>query len=104
MVSLDMLKLYHGEDVIHQDPEDIDPNQWLDEGKLTELSEAPLGEMEMRSQEPFLDPRSPEISPEPGLGIPVIPEDPQVREGYKKEYRQRSIMKTRRRRLRQKKC
>ena len=41
---LDMLKLYRGEDVIRQDPEDIDPDRWLDEGVLTELLEAPLGE------------------------------------------------------------
>ena len=44
LVSLDMLKLYHGEDVICQDPEDIDPDRWLGEGELTELLEAPLGE------------------------------------------------------------
>ena len=49
LVSLDMLKLYCGEDVIHQDPEDIDQDQWLDKGELTELPEAPLGEAEMRS-------------------------------------------------------
>ena len=42
LVSVDLLKLYLGEDVILQDPEDIDPNQWLD-------AEAPLGEAEMRS-------------------------------------------------------
>ena len=60
LVSLDMLKLYHGEDVIRQDPEDIDPDRWLDKSKLTELPEAPLGEAEMRSQELFLDQRSPD--------------------------------------------
>ena len=43
LVSLDMLKL-HGEDVICQDPVDIDPDRWLGEGELTELLEAPLGE------------------------------------------------------------
>ena len=53
LVSLDMLKLYCGEDVIHQDPEDIDQDQWLDKGELTELPEAPLGEAEMRSRESF---------------------------------------------------
>ena len=35
-----MLKLYRGEDVICQNPEDIDPDQWLDEGELAELPEA----------------------------------------------------------------
>ena len=49
MVSLDVLKLYRGDDVICQDPEDIDPDRWFDEGELTELPEAPLGEAEMRS-------------------------------------------------------
>ena len=39
--SLDVLKLYQGEDVICQNPEDIDPERWLDEGELTELSEIP---------------------------------------------------------------
>ena len=34
LVSLDLLKLYHGEDVIPQDLEDIDPNRWLDNGEL----------------------------------------------------------------------
>ena len=51
LVSLDILKLYHGEDVIHQDPEDIDQDLWLDEGELTALPEAPLGKAERRSQE-----------------------------------------------------
>ena len=36
LVSLDVLKFYRGEDVICQNPEDIDPDQWLDEGELTE--------------------------------------------------------------------
>ena len=62
-VSLDVLKLYHGEDVIRQDPKDIDPDQWLDKGELMELPDAPLGEAEMRYQEPLLDQRGPEIPP-----------------------------------------
>ena len=41
LVSLDVLKLYCGEDVIRQNPDDIDPDQWLDEGELTELPEIP---------------------------------------------------------------
>ena len=32
LVSLDVLKLYRGEDVICQNPEDIDSDQWLDAG------------------------------------------------------------------------
>ena len=84
LVSLDVLKLYCGEDVIHQDPEDIDPNQCLDEGELTELPEAPLGEAEMRSREPVVGRRDLEIPQEPELEIQVIPEDSEeiaVREG-----------------------
>ena len=49
LVSLDVLKLYRGEDVIRQDPEDIDPDWWLDKGQLTKLPEASLGEAKMRS-------------------------------------------------------
>ena len=70
--------------MIRQDPEDIDPDRWLDKGKLMELLEAPLGEAEMRSREPSLDGRDLEIHPEPELEIQVIPEDPEeiaVREG-----------------------
>ena len=40
LVSLDMLKLYRREDVVRQEPEDIDP----DEGELMELPEATLKE------------------------------------------------------------
>ena len=29
MVRLDVLKLYRGEDVIRQNSEDLDPDQWL---------------------------------------------------------------------------
>ena len=57
LVSLDMLKLYCGEDVIRQDPEDIDPDHWLDKGELTELPEAPLVEGQRRSRELSVDRR-----------------------------------------------
>ena len=55
LVSLEVLNLYPGEDVIFQDPEDIDPDRWLDAGEWTELPEEPPGEGEMRSQEPSVD-------------------------------------------------
>ena len=61
LVSLDILKQYCGEDVICQDPEDKDPDRWLDDRELTELLEAPLREAEMRSQEPSVDRRDREI-------------------------------------------
>ena len=76
-VSLETLKLYCGEDVICQDPEDIDPDRWLDKGELTELPKAPLGEVEMRSRELSIDRRDLEIPPEPEIEIQVIPEDPE---------------------------
>ena len=60
-MSLDVLKLYCGEDVICQDPEDIDLNQWLDKGELKELPQAPLVKAERRSQEPSVDRRDREI-------------------------------------------
>ena len=37
LVSLDVLELYRGENIVHQnpddvDPDDVDPDRWLDEG------------------------------------------------------------------------
>ena len=64
-----MLKLYCGEDEICLDPEDIDLEQWLDIGELTELPEAPQGEAEMRSRELLVDWRDPKIPQEPELEI-----------------------------------
>ena len=86
-MSLELLKLYRGEDVIRQDPEDIDPHRWLDEGELTELLEAPLGEAERRPIEPSVDQRNPEIPPEPALKVQIVSEDSKeiaVREGMHK--------------------
>ena len=42
MLSLDVLKLYRGKEVVCQNLEDIDPDRWLDEGELTELPEIPI--------------------------------------------------------------
>ena len=49
-----------------------------------ELLEAPLGEVESRYIDWSVDPRNPDIHPEPALEIQIIPEDPKeiaVREG-----------------------
>ena len=46
LVSLDVLKLYRGEDVVRQEPDDVDPDRWIDEGELTELPKVSLGERE----------------------------------------------------------
>ena len=43
-MSLDVLKLYRGEDVVRQNPEDLDPDGYVDDGELTELLEIPLVE------------------------------------------------------------
>ena len=37
LVSLDVLKLYRGEEVVRQEQADVDLNRWVDEGELTEL-------------------------------------------------------------------
>ena len=75
LVSLDVLKLYWGEDVVPQNPEDIDPDWWLDEGELTELSEVPREETEVGTREQPEDQGRHELHPEPTLEIPMITED-----------------------------
>ena len=70
--------------MIHQDPEDIDPDRWLDKGELTELPETPLGKAEWRPIEPSVDQRNLEIPPEPAIEIQIVPVDPEeiaVRKG-----------------------
>ena len=99
LVSLDVLKLYCGEDVVRQEPEDVDPDGWVDEGELTELLEISLGGRERVYMETVPDPRSPELSAESAIDIQVIPEDPEdmvVREGYTRGYKRRCIMRIRR--------
>ena len=44
LVSLDMLKLYRGEDIVGHTQEDLNLDRWLDEGELTELPEVPREE------------------------------------------------------------
>ena len=84
LVSLDVLKLYSGEDVVRQEPVDMDPDRWTDEGELTELPEIPVVGRERVSRETDMDPVNPEIIAEPDLEIPMIlgdPEEMAVREG-----------------------
>ena len=47
LVSLDVLKLYRGEDIVRQNPEYIDPDQWLDKGELKEVPEIPREEIRL---------------------------------------------------------
>ena len=86
-MSLDVLKLYRGEDVICQNHEDIDPDQWLDEVELTELPEIPRGEAEERVGNKVEASRIPEADTGPYLEGPIIPEETEaiaVREGIHK--------------------
>ena len=64
LVSLDVLKLYWGEDIVWQNPEDLDPDRWLDEGELTEL--------QVGAREQPEDQGRHELHPEPALDIPMI--------------------------------
>ena len=41
LVSLDMLKLYQEEDIFWQNSEDLNLDQWLDEGEFTKLLRYP---------------------------------------------------------------
>ena len=41
------MKLYGREDVIGQNPKDIDPDRWLDKEELTDLPEVPREEAEV---------------------------------------------------------
>ena len=70
-----MLKLYHGEDIVRQNPEDIDLDRYADDGELMELPEIPLVELERVHMEPVIKVVNPEISvkvdPELGLQVPV---------------------------------
>ena len=75
-MSLDVLKLYRREDVVRQEPEDVDPDGWVDEGELTELPEIHLRGREKVYLETVPGPRSPEI--------PEDPEEMAVREGIHK--------------------
>ena len=70
-----MLKLYRGEDVVCQNPEDLDLDRWLDEGELTELPDIPREETEVGTREQPEDQGRHELHPEPTLEIPMITED-----------------------------
>ena len=62
----------------HQNPEDIDPNQWLDEGELTELLDIPREEAEERVGNEAEDSGTPKADTGPYLEITINPENPEV--------------------------
>ena len=71
---------------MRQNPEDIDPNKWTDEGELKELPEISLEERERVYPETGQGTKSPEIpiEPEPEPDLPVSQEDIAEREGIHK--------------------
>ena len=77
LVSQDVLKLYHREEVVQQEPADVDPDRWVNEGELTELPEISVGERERVFMETRLDSVNPEIITEPDLEILMILDDPE---------------------------
>ena len=84
LVSLDVLKLYRGEDVVPQEPDDVDPDGWVEEGELTELPEIPVGERDRLFMETRPDAVNLEVTMEPYLEVPMILDNPKemaVREG-----------------------
>ena len=84
LASLDVLKLYRGEDVIRQNPEDIDPDQWVEEGELTELLEVHRTEAKESLGNKTETQGISEANNGPYLEIQINPEEPgtiAVREG-----------------------
>ena len=83
-MSLDVLKLYRGEDVVQQEPTDVDPYGRGEEGELTELPEISARERDRVFMETRLDPVNLKMTAEPDLEVPMVLDDPEemaVREG-----------------------
>ena len=97
-----VLKLYGGEDVIQQNLEDLDPDQWLDEGESTELPEIPRDETETETRNLQENQGRQELLPEITPDIPMIIKEQDViaerEKEYTKEFKLRSNKETRRRR------
>ena len=68
-MNLDLLKLYRGEDLVRQNPNDVDPDQYAEEGELTELPEIPWRETERVDVQTGLEVPVPEIHIEQGLAM-----------------------------------
>ena len=64
--------------MILQNPEDLDSNQWLDEGELTELPQIPIEEAEARVGVQTEDVGGLELYPEPYLDILIFSKDPEL--------------------------
>ena len=83
LVSLDVLKLYCGEDVVRQNPADIDPERYTDDGELTELPEMPWREPERVYLETGLEVHVPKthLEQEVEMDLQDTPESIAEREG-----------------------
>ena len=84
LVSLDVLKLNRGEDIIRPNPEDTDPDKWLDKGELTELPEVHRTEAEDMLGNKAVVLVTSEMDNGLYLELPIIPEEPEniaLREG-----------------------
>ena len=83
LVSLDVLKLYRGEDVVRQNPNDVDPDHYANEGDLTELLEIPQSEPERTYVQAEMAVPTPEILQEHEIEVdlPDTPEEIAEREG-----------------------
>ena len=84
LVCLEVLKLYRGEDVVPQEPADVDPDPWMDEGELTKLPYIPVGDRDRVLRETCMDSVNPEVISVPDLEVPMIfkgPEEMAMREG-----------------------
>ena len=82
-MSLDVLKLYGGKDVVRQEPADLDLDGWVEKGELTDLPEIPVGEKDRLYLETRLDAVYLKVTAEPDLEVPMIldnPEEMTVRE------------------------
>ena len=63
--------------IVRQEPADVDPDRWTDEGELTELPEIPVLEGERVFREMCMDPVKPKIIAVLDLEIPMILDDPE---------------------------
>ena len=69
---------------MRQEPTDVDPDRWVEEGELTELPEISARERDRVFMETRLNPVNLEMTAEPDLEVPMIldnPEEMAVREG-----------------------
>ena len=73
-----MLKLYRGEDIIHQNPQGIDPDQWLDKGEFTELPEIHRMEAEEMLGSKAEALVTSEADNRPYLELPKSPKEPET--------------------------